>query len=364
MKLKYVDVLRGIAVLGVLIVHCSYFGNNLFFPKVVKSFFENGAMGVQLFFFTSAFTLFLSMNKRINNEKLPIINFFIRRFFRIAPIYYLGILYYLLVIYLKGDFKNIDFYNVISNLLFLNGFNPYWINSVVPGGWSIAVEMLFYCLVPFLFVKIKNTQHAFVFVIITLFIRTIFPLILNNFNLIGHDKLSQEYLFYYLPNQLPIFALGILFYFIVKENYKIAISPVLIIFTSFVLIGQFSNFSILILPSHFIFGISFVLLGIAMSKFEFKLLINPILIYIGKISYSMYLVHFVVLFWLNKLRFIDYLYITNTYSALLNFSIRLILLISISFIFANLLYKLIELPMQKLGGKLIERLNKQNSINT
>jgi len=91
MKLKYIDVLRGIAVLGVLMVHCSYFGSNFVFPKVIKSFFENGAMGVQLFFFTSAFTLFLSMNNRIDNEKLPYINFFIRRFFRIAPIYYLGI---------------------------------------------------------------------------------------------------------------------------------------------------------------------------------------------------------------------------------------------------------------------------------
>jgi len=236
----------------------------------------------------------------------------------------------------------------------------------VPGGWSIAVEMTFYCLLPILFVKIKNTQQAFIFVINTLLIRSIFPLILNAFNLIGNDKLSQEYLYYYLPNQLPIFALGILFYFIVKENYKISISPILIVFSSFILISQFSNISILILPSHFIFGIAFLLLGIGMSKYEFKLLINPILIYIGKVSYSIYLVHFVVLFLLNKFKFVDYLYISNTYSALLNFFIRFILLITISTIFATILHKLIEYPMQKLGGKMIEKLNMNNqkTINT
>ena len=55
---------------------------------------NKGKYGVQLFFIASAFTLFLSRHRRseVGNK-----NFFIRRFFRIAPMYYLGIILYLFV---------------------------------------------------------------------------------------------------------------------------------------------------------------------------------------------------------------------------------------------------------------------------
>lgn len=361
MKLKYVDVLRGLAILGVLIVHCSYYGNNRYFPSIIAYIINNGQRGVQLFYIASAFTLFLSMNRRSDNEKYPKINFFIRRFFRIAPMYYIGICYYLWqdgfgARYWLCDADRITCGNILSNLFFVHGLNPYWITSLVPGGWSIAVEMFFYCLVPLLFTKIKNTQQALVFVIITLIIRLLLQFLLQKLQLISCDRLWHEYLYFYFPSQLPIFALGILFYFIVKENYKISISPILIIFSSLILIGHFIG--IPILPSHFLYGIAFVTLGITLSKYEFRILINPLLIHIGKISYSMYLVHFAVLFWLNKLKFVDYIFVSNTYSSLLNYGIRLLLLIVISIIISSFFYKLIELPMQNTGKKLIIRLNK------
>jgi peptidoglycan/LPS O-acetylase OafA/YrhL len=106
------------------------------------------------------------MNRRNENEKHPKFNFFIRRFFRIAPLYYIGILYYLWQDgfgsrYWLSDQELVTTANILSNIFFVHGFNPYWMNSVVPGGWSIAVEMLFYCIAPLLFVKIKNVSLSF-----------------------------------------------------------------------------------------------------------------------------------------------------------------------------------------------------------
>ena len=356
MKLKYIDVLRGLAVLGVLIVHCGQFGNNSYFPTRFLSLVENGAMGVQLFYIASAFTLFLSMDRRYSTEKSPIKNFFIRRFFRIAPMYYIGICYYLLQDgfggrYWLGDATNITIGNILSNIFFLHGFNPYWINSLVPGGWSIAIEILFYCFLPLLFLKIKDTQQAFGFLIITLVIRFVLYYFLHKIHIISSDMLWSNYLFFYLPNQLPIFALGILFYFILRDNYQLLISPNLIILISLVFIGQLIGINLL--PPHILFGIAFVILGIALSKSESKILINPILIYIGKISFSMYLVHFAVLHWLTKFHFVDFIVVSNSHTAIINYGCRLLILIILSAIISTLFYRFVELPMQNIGKKVI-----------
>ena len=48
-KLSYVDALRGIAIIGVLVVHCAKFGTNEF-PTFIQNIIEKGAIGVQLFF--------------------------------------------------------------------------------------------------------------------------------------------------------------------------------------------------------------------------------------------------------------------------------------------------------------------------
>ena len=58
-KLDFIDALRGYAILGVLMVHTSQYGNKLH-STLGTLITEKGAMGVQLFFLASSFTLFLS----------------------------------------------------------------------------------------------------------------------------------------------------------------------------------------------------------------------------------------------------------------------------------------------------------------
>ena len=166
--------------------------------------------------------------------------------------------------------------------------------------------------------------------------------------------------FFYFPNQLPIFALGILFYHIVKEEYSIEFSPVVLLLSSFLLLLHLVGFSLL--PSHILFGIAFILLGIAISKSNYKILKNPILLYIGKISYSMYLVHFGVLYWLTKLNMADFIVVNNPLSAVVNYCLRFVVLIFLSVLISSVSYKLIELPGQKLGRKIVQKLNKNSSF--
>src|SRR6267142_3828703 len=199
-KLNYIDALRGIAICGVLVVHCGQAGKNNY-SSILQNMILNGAIGVQLFYVASAFTIFLTFAARYDKEINPTANFFIRRFFRISPMYYAGILYYLFqdglgARYWLGDAAQVSTWNILSNVFFFHSFSPYWITSVVPGGWSIAVEMFFYCSVPFLFLRIKNLNHAVLFFVFTLILRIILNSLLHRFPLIAFDRLWDEYLFF------------------------------------------------------------------------------------------------------------------------------------------------------------------------
>jgi peptidoglycan/LPS O-acetylase OafA/YrhL len=110
-KLPFIDALRGIAIFGVLIIHSAMaiehlrpLGDNL--TEWVHTLAFQGARGVQLFFIIIAFTFCLSAEHR-KIERKPILNFFIRRFFRIAPLFYCGLIYYTLlpsILYIKDHF--------------------------------------------------------------------------------------------------------------------------------------------------------------------------------------------------------------------------------------------------------------------
>jgi peptidoglycan/LPS O-acetylase OafA/YrhL len=362
-KLAYVDALRGLAILGVLMVHTGQFGS-IDAPWIVEKIAWRGSRGVQLFFIASAFTLFLSYSQRLNSERFPIRNFFIRRFFRIAPLYYLGVCYYLFQDgfgprYWLGDQPGITPANILSNFLFLHGFNAYWITSIVQGGWSIAVEMQFYVLLPLLFMWLKNTRQAFLFFASSLLFMVGMRVLLVAHPLIGHAQLWSDFLELYLPAQLPVFGLGILLYFLNLENrlptrqaggWFLVLSAVML---SLLLVDDHLGipaFVWFVLPEWVLYGVAFLFLALGLSRYPWPVLVNPVITYIGKISFSLYLVHFAVLYWLNAAHLVDY-----TGHPIVDLVIRYGLVLLLSGLLAHFLYRFVEVPGQQLGKRLIQR---------
>lgn len=343
-KLDYIDAIRGLAILGVMIVHTSQYGTNIY-PEPISYLLNHGATGVQLFFVASAFTLFLSYESRRTREYNPKLNFFIRRFFRIAPMYYLGILYFS-----WQTPANTSPAAVILNLLFIHSFSPEYINLLVPGGWSISVEIMFYTLVPFLFAQINSTNRAIKTFIIAFVIYLTLKVVTGRF--LPPTFENKEFFFMYLPSQMPIFLCGIIAYFlIIKNDYSINSK---VLFALAVIMVSHAIWTLL--PNHFIISVGFTILLVSLAKFQTKLLINPFFTYLGKISFSGYLVHFAVLHWLNHFGLIDFISTNNTLYSILNFSIRLIVVVGISTAIATLFYHLIEVPMQNIGRNFINRL--------
>jgi peptidoglycan/LPS O-acetylase OafA/YrhL len=153
-KYAFVDALRGIAVLLVILTHTAQPIAGL--PGALAFAAKYGQTGVQLFFVASAYTLCLSHARRAG-EPWPVASFYLRRVFRIAPLYILGIAVYfgLHLARQSGGAVVFEPYtptNVAANLFLVHGFVPAANNNIVPGGWSIGTEMAFYALFPLLFV--------------------------------------------------------------------------------------------------------------------------------------------------------------------------------------------------------------------
>lgn len=352
-KLLYVDALRGWAILAVVMVHVGTVETSAVLGAVIGQ----GARGVQLFYVVSAFTLFLSFQNRTGSERMPVRNFFVRRFFRIAPMYYLGICYYLWQDGLGarnwlGDATYISAPNIVSNFLFLHGFNPYWVTSLVPGGWSIAVEMTFYVLLPFLFLRIKNMDRAFNFFLFAIVLRWVLHAMLTRVHPIGSQPLWDAYLFFYFPSQLPVFALGILLYFVLYRPRDIT-TVSLLLFTGLVLLQLCAGF--VFFPEHVLFGVAFLCLALALSRRRFVLLVNPVINHIGRVSFSMYLVHFAVVYWLTRWNMMDY-----ADNEILNYAIRFVTVAGVGVVISSVLYRWVELPFQRLGAKWIRRREKND----
>jgi len=354
-KYQYIDSLRGIAILLVILGHVgNLLGSkiNSFFPDFLTRFINNGHLGVQLFFVVSAFTLMLSYQNRKSEERATQ-KFFIRRYFRIAPMYYLGILYFTFQAFLGFDFSNLHWENLsipnmVSNLLFIHGFIPSYINNYVPGGWSITVEFTFYFILPFLCTKITSLNRAIVFTLFSLLFSTFIQYILK-----GTYFDSNNYLDLFFFNQLPVFALGILAYWIITNKDDVIKTSTLafLAFTVFIYI-YIEN-----VPYNFVYSLIYFLLILILSKKSYHVLSNKVLAHIGKVSFSMYIVHFVVMSNHNKWLF--WLDINDTKSAYLSFIFTFGILFAVSYIISYFTYKYIEVSGQNLGRKLIKKLDQQ-----
>ena len=347
--------MRGIAVILVLFSHFRYsFPINILKSddtlNLILSFFDFGGKGVQLFYILSAFTLFNSYYYRKQNGNSNVVSFYIRRFFRIAPLFYICLLAMILNNHyqifqneiffqkrLELDQINYNITNVkqwyLSTFLFINGFFPKYIQSPYPGGWSIAVEFTFYMLIPILVNYITSFKKSLFFLIICFAISFAIESIVIIFKLNGT---IGDYFILSILHQLYFFSIGILFFFIKNDIFKFNRMSLIIGFIIII-------FSILLRSPYLISGLIFFIILFYNSKIGF--LKYNLIQYIGKISFSLYLVQWWAIILISKL-LISYKF---------NYFLLFIIYIFFSIILASFTY-LVEKYFIKKGEILISKL--------
>ena len=309
-KFAYIDYLRGIAILAVIAVHSHQTIAGIF--AFLAASFNYGQLGVQLFFVVSAITLCLSMTARDASEGPR--SFYIRRFLRIAPLYYIAILFYFLwrplhVFLSNGSLKlnpNYNFKSITENIFFVHGFDPTNFNYVVPGGWSISVEMTFYLIFPALFLLKKTVSRKSFYVFSAVAIAAIgliqaalIYLLLPEWT--GKFVSNEGFDFFYASfgNQLPVFLIGMIaFDFLNQRISGMWLILVLVLIGIAAVLQNHSGLSFGM--NGFFYPIlsasAFGIIAVALSTVQMpNWFILKGLRQIGIYSFSMYICHFFVL---------------------------------------------------------------------
>jgi len=310
-RIEPVDGLRTFAVLGVMWAHVwMFFGNPAwkFGPVDANRLISVIGNGVDLFFVISGFCMFVMYQKKSKQFNGPIYKDFIaRRFKRIAPAFYLLIVVECLVYFFRvGIFP---FKTAAFHVLFINIFLPG--NNFSPHYWSLSTEWQFYIILPFLFYTVGGQKNisfrVFLLVLVTMSFR-LFLFHQHQQDLLTGITVESPAIWYrfiefgtgivagklYLENyKLPTFLRGWQGFLL---SFAIAYLGRIFIVTEFV--ARFKQYAFIVRAFGeplMTFGFGLMLYGLITSDSIFRKLIcaRPIL-FIGKISYSMYLWHWLI----------------------------------------------------------------------
>lgn len=293
-KIRVLDGIRGLAVLLVFFDH-GYLG---FGPRL-------GQAAVYLFFILSAFLMFLPFFK---HRKVSLQEYFKRRIFRVVPLYWVMIFIYVIERFITNTIGYMTFEKILYNMFFLQGLsgtNPPFDFRLITQSWTLVIEMQFYLCIPVIaYFLMKNSRGIYKKLVFLYSIG-----FLSRFILYFLTDLNYGYPFFII--YLDLFTVGILLSYLcandkLKNVYKHINLPLKILIVAFFIItGALTNLKFgqdfvmfIIIPLFCTFSFFFFIMALEGAKnnsFLSKILNNKILVFIGEIGYSFYLIHFIVL---------------------------------------------------------------------
>jgi peptidoglycan/LPS O-acetylase OafA/YrhL len=301
MRYTELDALRGIAALAVVLFHFTFgIDNGWYTISPDKFYFRYGNLGVHLFFFISGFVIFMTLEKTKNS-----VSFIVSRFSRLYPAYWAAIFTtVLLTTLLSVPFQQgiYSFKQVLVNLTMLQ----YWlkVENVDGAYWTLAVELTFYFIMWIIYV-FKKLHYIEWISLIWLTISLVFALL--------DIPLAKYINAILILKYAPLFISGILFYKI-KTGQSNAYHHILV-FLSFIV-------ETIVLYST---GADFVVYTVITCYYAIfylfvyglmKFLNNKALLFLGSISYTLYLIHenigMAIIYWFKKIADIQIIYLPIT----------------------------------------------------
>jgi len=323
--------LRAIAVLGVIIYHIN------------KNWLPGGFVGVDIFFVISGFLIAELILRKKNSGDFSLRGFYKGRIQRIVPAYLtmisivsLGMAFLLI----PKDFETYTG-SVLASVLFKSNiffssqndyFAPASHELPLLHTWSLAIEMQFYLLLPLFLIVLPRRVLVLILSIIAISL-----IVYSEFLLLeGH----QRNVYFSLLARIPEFLVGAIAAILIRVDSKVsrfsglyASIGLLLIAVSFLFIDESMRFPgvLVLLPC---IGATLVLISRS-ETYNRVLSLSPLL-WIGTISYSLYLWHWP---FLSTARYISGEYELN--------GLTVILVVLLTFLCASLSYLYVEAPLRQ-----------------
>lgn len=320
------QILRVLACVGVFLCHL---GAQMDVEGTIEKFMDFGAMGVYLFFIVSGFFGFQSKELENENRIKGCFRYWIKRAFKILPLYY-AVIIYNFVLYewiLKSTPVDSSGIGWPRYIFFLSTSIPadknFWVNLSYT--WTISIFVLFYLLMPLMKRLVKNFKGA------VLLWGALYIL-----SLICVNRVAYGMPFFFLH----YFAMGIVLYYAVKENKarEVITGCLMFVFGSLIVNSTLTNTACSML---------FLILIIVVKEMKVKNeKLQKWINILDAYSYTLYLSHAVVMNGIEMLK--------NRYPL----SQMTILLIAVlcTLVGTIVVHHVIERPMEKVGKSLLHKI--------
>jgi exopolysaccharide production protein ExoZ len=342
-RIESLDWLRGLLAVSIMVYHLVGWGFEELDSSSVLG--RLGIYAVSMFFILSGLSMAIVYNNYFGTFK-ALLNFIIRRIFRIWPLLWLSI-----IVVVLG--RNLDLsqhaVRILLNFTTLFGFlrPSSYINT---GAWSIGNEMVYYALTPaILSLYDRNKHFGNIFTIFTIVIGMIFSCVI----LSPQQDLSNQWNHYINPfNNLFLYCCGIAIFYnrnnLVVDKFT-KIGTIIFALSIFLLYPIYGDLIYLVTGTNrIIFCLTSTAIVVIFYKNTFAInkTGNILLTQMGVSTYSIYLLHPIVWEFLNP--------IVKKTSVYYGSSLSILLTISITAALSSLCYKYYEMPFVHLGKKLAE----------
>lgn len=353
-RLAGIESLRWVAAAMIVIYHTVEMAK---FPipselNVIKTHF---GMGVPLFYTLSGFVLSFGYLEVLERRE-QIRSFYLRRFFRIAPLFYVMLGVWMIYSRLESPTYAVGPFEFLLNVSFLFGLVPGREESLVAAGWSIGIEVLFYLIFPVVAAIVTTPMAAAIAFVVFAVVSSL------TFNKLQSLDIGF-YAYGNLLTHLPFFLCGVLVYLIWrKDGFRVRRVA------GASLLGgvAFASWMLIYWPAAYAFLVSYhvvdlvraawaLVLGsliLAICYWPSPVVTNRVTRYLGTISFSLYLLHpFVIAVSMDQQR--------RMASALgdgfLALGARLLFVFAVVIGLAVLTFRFVEKPGMTLGKRLTAR---------
>ncbi|MFC2604908.1 MAG: acyltransferase family protein [Bacteroidota bacterium] len=297
MRIEQLTFTRFLAAIPIVLFHYS----REIFPfntPALNFLVVNANMGVSYFFILSGFVMAIAYG---NRQSIDFGDFVKRRFARIYPVHFLAIIL-LLVCFVARNSPCSDYRGLLLNLTLLQSWVPGFALSFNVPAWSLSTEMFFYLSFPFIFNRLYRIEGNRKYLIYTTIFFFIIAQILLHIAIkpTPLGEASTQFLGFamYSPiTHINEFLIGNIagFFFVEKKiktrNYDLPIIGLLVLL---ILTFKYNTFFILHNGLLAFIFVPFILLLSANNGFITKFANMKIPVFLGEISYSIYILQFAI----------------------------------------------------------------------